>query len=181
MGFLGNIGKALFGKSDKLKKFEQFSPEQQKLFQNFIGMLTQQGGGIGGAFNVLNQYLDPESEAYKNMEAPYMQQFNEQIIPQLAERFAGAGGGMGGALSSSGFGQALGAAGSQLQTNLAAMKTGLQRQAAGDIFGLAQGALGQQPFGYRNVQGYAGLLPQIAGQGAQGFAQGYGMGLGRGY
>lgn len=168
----------LFGKGDKLKKVEQFTPEQ-KQFMSFLSSSLMGGkgqpGGFNQAFGLLQQYLDPQSDVYKGFEAPYMQQFQDQIVPMLAERFAGAGGGLGGGLSSSGFGQALSSAGSQLQTNLAGMKSGLQRQSIGDILGLSNTLMGLQPFGYQNRQGNPGFIPQAMG----GFAQGFGGGLGR--
>lgn len=165
----------LFGAGDKLKKVKQFSPEQEK----FMGLLSNslmgskgQSGGFQDAFGLLRDYLDPESDVYKNFEAPYMQQFNDQIVPMLAERFAGLGGGMGGGLSSSGFGQALSTAGSQLQTNLAQMKSGMQRQSIGDILGLSQNFMGMQPFGYERLQGGPGWIPTMVGAGMKGFGGG---------
>lgn len=156
----------LFGSKDKIKKFDQFTPEQKK----FMGMLGQmlmggkgQQGGFNQSFGLLQDYLDPESDVYKNFEAPYLQQFQDQIVPMLAERFAGAGGGLGGGISSSGFGQALSTAGSQLQTNLAQMKSGMQRDSISDILGLSSNFMGMQPFGYEKRQGSPGLLAQGLG------------------
>ena len=72
-------------------------------------------------------------------------------MPGLAERFAGFGANSG-ALSSSVFGQALGAAGANLQTNLAQMKSQMQRSSISDILNqynqLANGVMGAQPFSY---------------------------------
>ena len=122
-------------KKDKMKKFEQFTPEQQQLFQRIMQM-TGEGSdldqGYGDSISQLQEYLDPSSAAYQRFAAPYMQQFEQETIPGIAERFAGQGA-MGGALSSSGFGQALSSAGSNLQTQLAGMKTDLQRQAMNDL------------------------------------------------
>lgn len=177
----------LFGKGDKMQKVEQFTPEQKQ----FMGLLSNalmggkggQAGGFNQAFGLLQQYLNPESDLYQNFEAPYLQQFQDQTIPMLAERFAGAGGpsggGLSGALSSSAFAQSLGSAGSQLQTNLAQMKSGLQRESIADILGLSKNFMGMQPFGYQKMQGNAGLIPQALGGFAQGFGGGYGVGLGR--
>ncbi len=90
--------------------------------------MERAGGGYSSALDLLKGYLDPNSDIYQNFEAPYMQQFEQQTVPMLAERFAGAGA-MGGGLSSSGFGQSLSSAGANLQTNLAQMKSGMQNQA----------------------------------------------------
>lgn len=163
----------LFGSDDKLKQLSNLNPQQQQilsqLLENIQGLGGSQGG-FGQATNLLQQYLDPQSDVYKNFEAPYMQQYEQQTIPQLAERFAGAGGG---ALSSSGFGQALGAAGSNLQTNLAQMKSQLQRQSISDILGqyntMSGQGLGAQPFMYYNKPGSMGLLPTALTAGVKAF------------
>jgi hypothetical protein len=157
----------LFGEDDKLKQLENLSPEQQQILQQLLGNVQGMGGqgAYGQATNLLQQYLDPQSDIYKNFEAPYRQEFEQQTVPMLAERFAGQGA-QGGALSSSGFGQALGAAGSNLQTNLAQMKSGLQRQSISDILGqyntMAGLGLGTQPFSYYNKPGHQGFLPTMA-------------------
>jgi hypothetical protein len=170
-----SIKEFLFGGKDKYKQLKNMSPGQNQLFNQLISLLSgggQGGGGLEQSLGLLQQYLDPESDVYKNFEQPYMQQFNEQTVPMLAERFAGYGGGMGGGLSSSGFGQSLGAAGSQLQTNLAQMKSGMQRQSINDILGLTQNALSQQPFSYAHQQASPGFLPQAVGSAVGAFARG---------
>lgn len=158
----------LFGSEDKIKKFETMSPEQKNVLNSILGQLMQMqqpGGAYGQATGLLQDYLNPESDIYKNFEAPYRREFEEQTIPGLAERFAGAGA-TGGALSSSGFGQALGAAGAGLQENLASMKGERQRQSIQDLLGqfntLSQFGLGSQPFGYMNKPGSAGLISSAA-------------------
>lgn len=158
---MGGINDFLFGKKDKMKKFPTMTREQYGLLNEMIGQLS---GGYGQGLDVLRQYLDPQSSIYQNFEAPYRQEFEQQTVPMLAERFAGAGGGMGGGLSSSGFGQALSSAGSNLETNLAALKSQMQRNAIGDIFSQYQIALGQTPFGYQQRQGHEGFLPKLVGQ-----------------
>lgn len=169
----------LFGSGDKMNKVETMTPQQQQVLNQVLSQVMQMqgsGGGQNQAMSYLQGLLDPNSEAYKNFEAPYMQQFQDQTLPMLAERFAGAGA-QGGALSSSGFGQALGAAGSQLGSNLAGLKSGLQQQSAQGLMGqynnlLGQG-LGAQPFGYQQQQGQPGVLPQAL----QGLLGGLGGGV----
>lgn len=160
----------LFGEDPYLQKFETMSPEQKGLFGEQTGALQ---GGYGQAMDVLRQFLDPSSQAYQSFADPYMREFEQQTIPGLAERFAGAGA-QGGALSSSGFGQALSSAGSNLQSNLVSMKTGLMRQSAGDIFGEYNRALGQQPFGYTQNPGKQGMAAQLIAALVKAFAGGGG-------
>jgi hypothetical protein len=152
---LGQLGSSILGgltNRSGYKKVSNFDKMQKGIY-NRLGQQTNQLGGQGGgyeqALGLLQQYLNPQSDAYKNFEAPYRQEFEQQTVPRLAEQFAGMGA-QGGALSSSGFGQALGAAGANLQTNLAQMKSQLQRQSIGDIINqynrLSGSVLSAQPF-----------------------------------
>jgi hypothetical protein len=147
----------LFGSDDKFKKLNNYNAGQNQNL-NQLTDLTQQGGqGAQDVLKYLMQFMDPNSDIYKNFEAPYRQEFEEETIPGLAEQYAGKG-----ALSSSGFGQALGSAGAGLQTKLAALKSGLQRQAGQDIFGQynqqANRSLSSSPFDYKQKSGTGGIL-----------------------
>lgn len=151
----------MFGSSPKLKKKPTGTPEQMQFGgQDIIGLLQQMMQG-GGGLNQANQYdqslLGGGQEAYNQFSSPYLQQFQEQIVPQIAERFAGAG-----ALSSSGFGQALGGAGAGLQSQLAQLFSQLQGQAAGrqqnQFANLSGLGLNYQPFAYHEKPGSTGFL-----------------------
>lgn len=112
-----------------------FNPQQQALFEQLaqmLGGLSSQSGGY------LQDLLSGNSEAYDRFSAPYMRQFQQEIVPGLAERFAGVGG-----LSSSGFQNALGQAGAGLSENLASMREGLRSQIPGQIFSNLQNLLSQ--------------------------------------
>lgn len=146
----------MFGGKDKMKKVPTMTKEQNQLLSQLIQMLGSQGGlgqGNKESIDYQRQLMDPSSEAVNQFAQPYMQQFEQQTVPGLAERFAGMGGGMGGGTSSSGFGQALSSAGSNLQSQLAALKAGLGQQAAQSLMGqygnLSGMGLGAQPFGYQ--------------------------------
>lgn len=177
---MGGIGDFLFGSKDKMKKFDQYSRGQNQFLESILSQLQSMngvGGGYQQALGLLQNYLNPQSEQFRNFEQPYLDQFNQEILPGIAERYAGAG-----ALSSSGFGQALGSAGSNLQHQLAAMKSGLGLQSAQGLIGqynqLGQNALGAQPFGYRMKQGSGGLLAPILGGIGTAFAGPFGSALG---
>lgn len=154
----------IFGSKDKLKKVPTGTKEQQafhnQLLSQAMGM-AQPGGGFNQAQQYYNSLLQPGNEAYQNFAVPFMNQFQEQTLPDIAERFAGAG-----ALSSSGFGQALGGAGAGLQAQLAQLFALLQNQAAGaqtnQFNQLAQTGLNYQPFAYQNKQGSGGILGPLA-------------------
>jgi hypothetical protein len=156
--FMPSLKEWIMGSPDKLKKIDTGTPEMKELHGNVINQANQLGqGGYQQAQNYYNNLLQPGSEAFQNFSSPYMQQFMEQILPMIGERFAGMG-----ALSSSGFGQALGGAGAGLQAQLAQLFASLQNQAAGAQTGqynqLTQQGLGYQPFAYNKQKGSEGFL-----------------------
>lgn len=172
----------LMGTPPETKQLPTMNKEQQRLLSQVMQMLNPQGGlgqGMGEGIDLQRQLMDPSSQAVDQFAQPYMNQFNQQTIPGLSERFAGMGA-MGGGLSSSGFGQALGAAGGNLQTQLAALKAGLGQQAAQSLMGqygqMSGQALSQRPFGYMQQQGTQGFLPQALSAYMQGGFPGMGGG-----
>jgi hypothetical protein len=184
---MANIMEMLFGNTGGNTQQSLLTGSQGSFLEQLLSQLSQGGGagqGMGNAMQLLQGLLDPSSEQYKNFEAPYLQEFNQQTIPGLAERFAGMGGGMGGGLSSSGFGQALGAAGSNLQTQLAHMKSQLQRQSVNDLFGqynqMGSQALGTRAFENQYQPGTGGLVGSVLSAAAGGLGSGAGLGLGKG-
>lgn len=153
------VGSYLNSGDEGLEKVSNFDRGQQKFHNQYVKQTRDlQNGGYNQATQHLLDYLNPNSGAYKAFEDQYMQQFQNQTLPGIAERFAGAG-----ALSSSGFGQALSSAGSELQGNLAAL-----HQQGG--LNAAQGILNQynqqssnvynaQPFSYMQQDKGSGFLP----------------------
>lgn len=149
-GAFGSQGPRSFlkGSKDQFKQVSRATPEQQiglqQYFQNPINQnpLYQQGSSY------LQNLLGGDQASYDRFAAPYMQQFEQQIVPGIAERFAGMG--TGGSLSSSGLNQSLARAGENLQTNLAGLQS--QRQLQGAQLGLGYA---QQP--YSNLLGGLGV------------------------
>lgn len=176
MALFGDVGKLFFGSKDKTKKLDTMTPEQKNLLNQMMQMLSPQGQvgeGFGMSMDVLQDWLDPNGQAYQRFAQPYMDEFNQQTIPGLSERFAGMGGGMGGGLSSSGFGQSLSAAGGNLQNQLAQLKSGLMGQAAQGLMGqynqMSGQSLGAKPFGYQHTKGGPGLFQNmLSGYASQG-------------
>lgn len=161
---MGGISDFLFGSKDKLKKVDTGTPQQNQFHASILSELQkmlQPNSGFSMAQDYYKNLLQPGNEAFDRFSQPYLTEFNEQILPQIAERFAGAG-----ALSSSGFGQALGGAASNLQSQLAQLFSSLQNQAAGaqtSQFNQMSGqGLGYQPFAYVNKPGSSGLLGSLA-------------------
>lgn len=174
----------LFGSPDKLHKIPTVTKEQQALHNNVLAQamgMQGAGGGYDLAQNYFNNFLGPnQQQAYDQFSQPYLQQFQEQMLPQIAERFAG-----GGALSSSGFGQALGGAASGLQSQLAQLFSQLQSQAAGQQYNqynqLAQTGLNYQPFGYQQKQGFGGFLAPFLGAAGTALGGPIGGAIGQGF
>lgn len=83
--------------------------------------------------NYLQDLMSQNPEAYQRFAAPAMRQFNEQIAPGIANRFAGTG-----SLSSSGFQNALAGAGADLGERLGSLRAGLQQQGVEQGLGYAQ-------------------------------------------
>lgn len=171
----GSLVSSLFnrGGGSSIKKLPNYNQDQNQLLSQLIAQLTGQGQqGYGDAMGLLQKYMDPESQENLDFEEPYMRQFNEQTIPGLAERFAGAG-----ALSSSGFGQSLSAAGGALQSDLASQKRNRMQQSLKDFLGQynqqSQLGLSAQPFSYVNRnRGQGGGLMSALGGGLQGTTPG---------
>lgn len=154
----------LFGSPDKLKKVATGTKEQQGLHGDILNQLQQMlqpGGGYQQAQQYHQNILQGGQEGFNNFAQPYMQNFQEQVLPGIAERFAG-----GGALSSSGFGQAIGGAASGLQGQLAQLFSQLQQQSAGaqtnQFNQMSQQGLNYQPFAYQQKQGSGGFLGPLA-------------------
>lgn len=130
MSFLtGTPGK--YRQISTLEKGQQ--PLKNQLFQS-----------ASGAFpDVANYYrgiLGGDESTYNALAAPEMRRFNQQIIPDLAEQFAGMGA-QGGGLRMGGFQNAASTAGADLAERLGAIRANLRQQAAQGLMGLGQQGL----------------------------------------
>ena len=143
---------------------------QQGLQNNLLA--ANKGAGAGGSFEASADYyrdlLSNDSNTYNQMQAPELRQFKEQILPGIAEDFAGQGAG---GLSSSGFRNASINAGTDLSERLGAMRAQLRQQGAQGLQQLGQQGLSPTS---QNVytQGQPGFLDSI-GKGIGGAATGF--------
>ncbi len=178
-GLAGGLAGYFGHQPDEYKKLSTQTGGQQDALQQLLQNL-QQSGGEGGNYQKSQDYLgsllDRDPGVYDRFAEPYMRQFQEQTVPGLANRFAGLGGAQGGgALSSSGFGQAVGGAGAQLQSNLAGLFAQLQggaaNQAMGQYNNLANQGLGRNTFENIFQRGTTGPAGALAGGLAQGAGQ----------
>jgi hypothetical protein len=121
--------------------------------------LINQVKGMGNQGNISNnpnfqsgenwlQDLFNDPSFFNKFEAPMMRQYEENTIPDLANRFAGMG--TGGALGSTAFRNQAVREGSNLQANLAALRGGMQQQGVNQAL-----QYGQAP-----VQNYMQMLQQ---------------------
>jgi hypothetical protein len=160
-GVLGGLG-SLGGKKGKFEQVSRLTPEQQNLFSSLLGNVQ---GPTTSGLEMLQQLLSGDESAFAKFEAPYKRQFQQEVVPGIMERLAGAG--THGAQSSSALNQSLAQAGRELTEQLASLRGGLQQNALGQL----QGLLGQsmQPT-FESVyqqpqQGFLGGLLGGAGQG----------------
>lgn len=168
----------LFNKSGRndMRKLPTMAPYQQRAFQQGVENPIQNTPSYQSGNSFLQRILSSDPEAFKAFEEPLYQNFEQKILPTIGERFAGAGTGAG-ALNSSAFGGQLAQAGRGLQTDLAALRSGLQMQSLPQALAYAQ-----QPYANNFAQSQ---IPTFAYQHQQGagnpfgpLAQGIGQGIG---
>lgn len=186
---IGGVAGGLLGlfsgrKKDQFKQLTNLTPEQQNYLNSTLGQL--QGGQTGQNYDASQNYLQGllrgDPGIYDRFKAPFVQNFEQQILPRIAEQFAGLGGPFGQGLGSSGFGQALGGAGAQLEGNLAGLFANLQNQASQQAMGqynnMAGMGLGTRAFENTYQPGSTGALGGIGAGLGQGLGQGLGMKFG---
>jgi len=131
------------GTPGKYKQISTLDKSQQPLKEQLVN--AGLGQGAGGAFGESADYyrslLSDDNSTFNAMAAPEQRRFNEQIVPDLAEQFAGMGSG---GLSSSGFRNAAVNAGTDLSERLGAIRANLRQQ----------GAQGLQNIGQQGLQSY---------------------------
>lgn len=165
-----------FGTEDKVKQANLYTPEQQRALVDYFNNPIQQTPLYGSGASYLQNLLSGTPNATAEFNAPYLQQFQQQIVPGLSERFAGMGTG-GGALSSSAFNQTLAQAGTGLQATLAQLRQQLLGQASQQALGYAQqpysnllGGLGMRQFENIYKPGSPGAGQSLLGGAAGGLA-----------
>lgn len=109
---------------------------------NMLKGQFQQGGG--DVFQKLFGLAKGDSDMFDQLEAPAMRQFQQQIAPGIAQRYAGSGIG-----SSSGMQNSIAGAGANLAENLQSQRMGLMERSMQNVLGLGDRLLGTptQQFG----------------------------------
>jgi hypothetical protein len=178
--FAGRKSSQWGGSQGKYKKIETLSNRQKSALHDILNhperrfdFASQQPLYTSGV-QYLQNILGQNPEAMKQFEAPAMRQFNEQIVPQLSERFSGLGAG-----SSSAFNQTMGQAATGLSERLAALRANLGMQALPmasmyaqmpfeEQFKTLSLGMGTPAFGYYGQPGSQGFGQGLAGSLAQG-------------
>lgn len=149
------------GSPERHQRVPTFLPEQQGLYNQMQQAL--QGRGAGGAFGQAADYyrnlLGDNSQDFQAFAAPEQRRFREEILPDIAEQFAGMGFG---GLSSSGFRNAAVNAGANLGERLAALRAQLRQQGVQGLTGLGQFGLGNFSQDVMTQPGTEGLFAQLA-------------------
>lgn len=159
------LKEALFGTPGRIEAFPTMTGEQQQLFSQLLGGL---GGPLSSGLGNLQALLSGSPEALEAFQRPAIRQFEEEVVPGIAERFSGMGAG---AQGSSAFGQQLGAAGAGLAERLSAQRAGLQSQALSQLSQLLGLGIGTKAFQPLQIPGQEGGLGKLLG----GVGQGLGM------
>lgn len=137
-GIRKKAGDIFFGSPERTES--RLMDDQMPLYDQLQAAL--QGNGAGGAFGDAADYfrdlLSDDSTTFDAMSRPELRRFNEDIIPDLSEQFAGMGAG---GLSSSGFRNAAVNAGTDLSERLASIRANLRTQGAQGLAGLGQQGL----------------------------------------
>lgn len=161
MGLFDEMGKFFTGTPEKYEQRSTLGKEQQPLYKQMLA--ASQGKGAGGAFGESADYyrdlLSDDSQTANAMFAPEMRRFNEQIVPDLAEQFAGMGSG---GLSSSGFRNAAVGAGTDLSERLGSIRAQLRQQGAQGLSNLGNQSLQNYNEYYQSDPGSQGFLSQAA-------------------
>ncbi len=149
------------GTPEERENVSTLRPEQEMGFNNLQNAANAPGaqGAYGTAADYYRSLMDENNSTYTGLAAPEMRNFNEQIIPDLSEQFAGMGAG---GLSSSGFRNAAVSAGTDLSERLGAIRANLRQQGAQGLQNIGQQALGNYSQNMVTQQGSPGFLSQAA-------------------
>jgi hypothetical protein len=160
----------------------EMNPFNKMVLQQLLKMMKS-GGGLegnelfGGGSDFLQKLLSNDPQQMQQFQQPYLENFQQNIVPDIANRFAGMGTGASG-LSSSGFQQTLAQAGRGLQSDLASMRGQQQLQGLPQALQYAQQPISNKLAAAQSIPGQYFEKPGQAGF-LQNFAQGVGQGAGK--
>jgi hypothetical protein len=149
------------GTPEQHENVSTLRPEQEPLYEQAVnaGLNPGAGGAFGDAADYYRDLLSNDSQTAQMLEAPELRRFNEQIIPDIGEQFAGMGAG---GLSSSGFRNSAINAGTDLSERLGAIRANLRNQGAQGLQNIGQTGLNNYSKDVVTQPGTEGLLSQAA-------------------
>jgi len=149
------------GSPEKHERVSSLMPYQENILKQGIGAFNKPGqvGGFGDIADYYRSLMSGDPKMLEQFYAPEMRNYKENIIPDLAEQFAGMGSG---GLSSSGFRNAGVQAGASLQERLGAIRAQLAMQGAQSMQNLGQGFLGNYSQDVTTQQGSPGFMSYAA-------------------
>ena len=154
------LSEILFGKKSKSKKLKTQTPEQEALMKLITDSLAGGDNALSDIFGGFDQAAFEEG-----VSKPALKQFQEDILPQIQEKFIA-----GNQVLGSGLQRAQAKAGSDLQAKLAQLMYDAQNQQKQNRISGVNTALGTK--GFENI-----YKPGTEGA-VQGFFKGSGQGIG---
>ncbi len=155
------LSELLFGKKAKTKQLTTQTPEQEQLLKLITQGITS---GEGPLKDIFGEFDPAAFEA--GVSKPALQQFQDEILPMLQEKFIG-----GNQVGGSGFQRAGAKAATDLQSRLAELMYNAQNMQKQNKMQGLNTALGTKPFENLYKPGTEGAV--------QGFVKGAGQGLGQ--
>lgn len=157
--FFQKIMEFINGKAPQTKDYNFLNQGQQNVQNQLTNRLP---GSNNAAFDWLNSILEDDEGALEDFQRPILENYNENIIPNLMEKFGGIG-----AKSSSAFNQTLAKQGRKLAGDLSTQRAGLKNNAVTALQNYSGQALNQSQGKY-NQQGTSGLFGSNGGFGGLG-------------
>lgn len=191
-GLLGAGGKS---KQPSVKELQTMSPQQSQLMNQMTGAISPtsiygDNQAYQGGMDYLKNLYKGTPESFNKMADPYMRQFHQQTIPDIANGFSygGMGGvgrsssGLGGNRASSGFEHATTQAAGNLSSSLGGMFEGLRGNLLSQLMNFSQAPFTQgqsllqnQTLNHHQIPGTPGFGQKVM----SGLAGGLGSSLGQ--
>lgn len=155
-----SFDKFAFGEEGKIHQVSNLRPDQEPLSEQLVqaGLKPGAGGAFGTAADYYRNNLSDNPADLAAFSAPALRQYNEEIVPNISEQFAGMGSG---GLSSSGFRNAQVQGGVDLAERIGALRAGLRHSSAQGLTNIGQ--LGLQSFQTNHeTPGTPGLFETVA-------------------
>ena len=156
----------LFGKKEKTKTKPIYNPQQEALLNQLLGGMQQQ---LPQGLENLQNILGGDQQFFESFQKPARRGFEQETLPSIAERFTGQFGE--GSFRSSGFGQAVGQAGKELEEDLFSQRLGMQGNALQQLMQLLPQSLFPRQFQDKRPR-QSGFLENLLVGASPGISQG---------